>query len=692
MSKIIHLLSSLDDMAWEALASKGLLRRAQKEVSKGIPLKVESDTPFLLTLQLGELTMTIPADGPTKATCTCGATGCCHHLIAAGLFFRTNRPAQGADSSSENPDDPTTSEETTQEKLLEPLLVIDYSVLKRWCGASVWRTALKLLGTGITLEVTVQSSTLVAQLKPTEAVCRFLADTGLDGVIVTGAGNYDAKALIGAAVVLLKAMHGQNLPEVELIDTAPVEALGAPRTRADILESTRLLLEQAIGSGLAHGGTTTTERFTTLAVSAEGNNLPRFARALKTIADEFSLVVNRHGSSDTERLLDAMAHVYALGSALENGLPNPAPFLIGQHRSGYVDVPMIELNVITAYPWQSRSGFRGITVLFWHAAEKRWLTWSDSRNKTSDPSFDPLLRFDEQTPWSDSTTVRDLLSKEIKLTKARRNSAGRLSSSQACQVAIKGANPNETLNFGDCLFTSWEKLQRHVVTTRAVGLREFDSNADWVVLSPTQWGEMRFDPVEQRLRWRVVDDGGRKIALQLSYSELTREAIDRLEAREPPKSGQFVVIGKVIRSGNEMVIEPLALLPTKTNLAPVHTLLPERVHGAKPSKKPLPHSAHSYLEDDELSDEASEFSSSSPMSDRWLKQVRTHLIARAEAGVTQQKPTNSEAATSLSRGLHDSGLTALAHAVSKTIQLTPELPKEILQATFLCRLHEQASA
>ena len=171
MSTIIQLLATLDDASWETLASKGLVRRAQKEVSKGIQVETISDTPFALTLKVGDLTIVVPADGPAKATCSCGASGCCHHIVAAGLFFRTS-PLPEVKTSAPGAENelPVAEAATDPAKVLDPLLALDYSVLKRWCGVAAWRVMLRLLGSGLSPEVTVLPAAIVVVLKPMDTV------------------------------------------------------------------------------------------------------------------------------------------------------------------------------------------------------------------------------------------------------------------------------------------------------------------------------------------------------------------------------------------------------------------------------------------------------------------------------------------------------------------------------------------
>lgn len=140
----------------------------------------------------------------------------------------------------------------------------------------------------------------------------------------------------------MKARHDQPLPAEEMTETVLAEEKGAPCNRAEVLAAARELLELAITAGLSHIGVASAERFATLAVSADGTNLPRLARLLNTAADELGLLAIKHGRVDTEAPVDALASTYALVAALEKDPQQPPANLVGEHRASYVEVRALD--------------------------------------------------------------------------------------------------------------------------------------------------------------------------------------------------------------------------------------------------------------------------------------------------------------------------------------------------------------
>ena len=108
-------------------------------------------------------------------------------------------------------------------------------------------------------------------------------------------------------------------------EAAALEASeGAPRSRAEVLDSCQILLDETLNNGLSRISTANQQRWATLAVSALGVNLPRLALLLRGIGDEAAIVLARDARSDLARMLDRMAQAHALCSALQSGRRHPA--------------------------------------------------------------------------------------------------------------------------------------------------------------------------------------------------------------------------------------------------------------------------------------------------------------------------------------------------------------------------------
>src|SRR5262249_21203952 len=156
---------------------------------------------------------------------------------------------------------------------------------------------------------------------------------------------------------------------------------------------------------------------------------------------------------------DRLCFGHALARAL--GVPQPARVLLGQHRTQYDLAGDLDLAGVGAFPWQTPSGYEGITVLFWNAPGKRFLTWTTSRPTTNPGQFGMPQAYRHESFWSGGGSPEQLCRSRFPLRQARVNATGRLSAAQASTVA--GGVPAEPaqLDFAGRLFTSWAALREY---------------------------------------------------------------------------------------------------------------------------------------------------------------------------------------------------------------------------------------
>src|SRR2546423_8516347 len=137
-SRLRRLAASLDPAALEALASRGLLRRAQKDLERGIETAIIGESETKLRLAIGEFEVTLPDSGPATASCSCPAVGVCQHILAAVLFLqRTITESAPKDLAGVFVDDPPSS-------AAEELLAVTSEQLEQWASKAAFKAGLKL--------------------------------------------------------------------------------------------------------------------------------------------------------------------------------------------------------------------------------------------------------------------------------------------------------------------------------------------------------------------------------------------------------------------------------------------------------------------------------------------------------------------------------------------------------------------
>lgn len=86
---IRQMICSLDTVALEALASRGLLRRAKKDLERHPAITISEDGG-LLRARYESRDIVIPNAGPSQATCSCPAPGYCHHILVVLLHVQAD--------------------------------------------------------------------------------------------------------------------------------------------------------------------------------------------------------------------------------------------------------------------------------------------------------------------------------------------------------------------------------------------------------------------------------------------------------------------------------------------------------------------------------------------------------------------------------------------------------------------------
>ncbi|HNG96586.1 MAG TPA: SWIM zinc finger domain-containing protein, partial [Acidobacteriota bacterium] len=140
-------LAAFDDAAFEALANKGLVRRARKDLQSGVRPDVVADTEQELVLRIAETTVTLTEQGPQKARCTCPAVDICRHILMACFWVKDSPvPTPEVTPAQPEPVEPPatiTNEATSDDFALatDQLLVVSLEALTRWAGKTVLKQA-----------------------------------------------------------------------------------------------------------------------------------------------------------------------------------------------------------------------------------------------------------------------------------------------------------------------------------------------------------------------------------------------------------------------------------------------------------------------------------------------------------------------------------------------------------------------
>jgi hypothetical protein len=665
--------------------------------------------------------VTMPPDGPTRATDDTKASGVTRQILTATIYLREHwagAPTAGAPGASapggaefppgaDAPGSPVASATAAPvaTALQESLLNLDLEDLQKWAGKTILREALALVQAGIQIEVEAHAG-LTLRLVRHEVEARLLSAGGktsarvlLDQVLTTAPRSLHKRWVV-AAILAFQQSRGRTLALANL--EVPAEAVGAPRSRQQILEATQELLEGMVTTGLAHPSARMMERLSTLSVSALAVHVPRLARLLRALADEVAKLLARDAAADTARLFDRLCLTSALARALAAAGAQPPVALAGRHRTQYEPAGDLQLAGVGAYPWETASGYKGLTVLLWDCAGQRFLTWTASRPTAVPGGFSLIQSYYNEAPWSGGGAPQQFSRSQFVLRQARVNPLGRLSASASTSVA--GLTPTDPgqLQFGSRQFTNWRALFIYALSLYPIGLVEKNPLDRLVVLQPCGWGERSFDELQQRFCWRLHDDEGHALTLTLSWAGVNEDAIEFLEALSPDRDRLTHALVRLAFGSQGVLFEPLSLLSQGTpssqrvfNPAFDRRLLETRHSGLLErlrQKYGRDRIATIMTTDDEGDADAEEpgFSEGIPPGiQARLCEVERLLLQIAEAGLGRLDDPTRQRFRRLSVELDRAGLQELGRGVGDFAQ-TAALAPSVLWNGYLCRLHREA--
>jgi hypothetical protein len=704
----LSMYQALDDETLAALANKGLLRRAQKDLEATKPELQEERADALVFSMPGEgCTVTLPATGPTKASCTCPADGCCRHILAAALFLR----AQAQQAAPEAP--ATAPGEADVAPPPDALMQLSEADLMTWCPRPLYRQAVEELAFGEPEIISeTEGKTIHFRFPQYNIVVRCMMGAGLDGMICSCKRRPACHHAV-AAILFYQAQHGKALP---VPDKKTLEAAtGTPRSREEVLASVQATLAEMIALGIGRLSKTTEGRLITLAISAHGVDLPALEYLLRGLSDHLSWHLTRDVRANTPQLLSAAARTYALAFGLAHAEGTPPAALVGEHRLRYYDIGNLELVGVGAQQWRSRAGYVGLTLYFWDVAGRRWTSWTDARPTIhNNVAFNPQRRYQHEEMWDSAPAPAIISRSRFRLSSAQRNRMGRISGRLKSQVLLSGVADLTSLNLEGVQFDDWYKLAEYIAASRASGLVKGSPLDTLVVVRPAGWGEPVYDQMRQALVRPVFDAAGHSLPLTLPHAADWPFAVDTLQSWDPTQWETWGVLGTGYISGEGLQLTPISLfnraaLPKPIQSPVLHLTLDAWKATATPAAPasetpavatPLPETGEEeedVLEEDQEAEQEEDFERDNSAVSQLLRAASHELEQIAERGVRASSPAVEDRLRDLAGRMRQIGLIACANAVANVSarlavsrhQMSPEtaeIAHALLQSYYLLRL------
>jgi hypothetical protein len=563
-----------DEDAFVALANRGLLRRAQKDLEKDQLRFLETASEQEVAVEFGGHRIRFDSRGPSHATCSCPASGICQHVLAAALGLQKLAFSDESAAANTSPSEVNTAAAPADSSSLHNAIsAIDTAALIKHAGKAGYRWAWQFVVDLESEPDAIQLSgdrNVVIEFRQARLRFRYVGG-GPESVLADSEVKNLEKYQVAAVLAYRRAHNLEIAPPpaqskekmAASLDLGKDHALAedsetAQRaSRERLRESTCQLIEECIDLGLAHLSGAMQERFSTLAVWSQGAEYYRLALLLRRLADHLGLILDRAGSADEHRLLDEMTLTYALtralGSAERSG--RRAAHLLGQARSAYEASGQMELLGLGAVPWRSPAGYLGLTFVFFCPDDRQFYACTDARPEMQ-RGFNPRARYKAPGPWTGLGAPELATGRRIRLLEPQINAQGRLSGSESVSAAVESAPDFAERLPADADFNALAERRQK---SRQSLLAEPKPMQDWAVLEPAKFGAPKFDVNRQSLSWQIFDSEGVVIDVELPYSDLNEHAIKRIEqmAELPPNTR---LVARVTMVGGRLRAEPLSLI------------------------------------------------------------------------------------------------------------------------------------
>jgi hypothetical protein len=535
---LAEMIAAHDDNALEALSSKGLVRRALRDVEAGLAAVKQRDGKAAMVIADGQ-EVAIDAAGPRKAKCTCSAEGVCRHVLIAVIALRQAAPVAEA----ENADAAEAPPQTNGPSAVAAVCGLSQAEVEAFAGAD-WAGAVVLADAPGKTRFVVADASCTVEIDDGAASVTFMAD-GLKGAAFKGP-KVRKRMMVAAAALLLRAREGITLTGIPAADDAESSTLSR-----SFLDQAAETLARAVRMTFGGMAVVAAEALFDLAISARVESAPRLTSQLRLLARRARLAERRDVNFDAESFLVEAARCRALVEALKT--QGDDPLLTGSLRRDYHPAPMADVVFLGASIWRSEAGARGLTVHGYDTIGGRWLSGTLARGPGQDPTFEPRSAYAAPI-WATQTPQKIM-------GHAWRFSAPLISTDDALAPTLPERPEKKMevvrvamLREAGAAFDDWRAMKASFGARAGSGLRR-RANALPVLLAPVRYGNLMFDEFAQAFEIEVYDRFGEIILLNVAADDA--ETAKRLR-EEGGRHDLVLAEGRF--DGEQAIFQPIALL------------------------------------------------------------------------------------------------------------------------------------
>ncbi len=542
------------------LANKGLYKRALKDIEMIEQIHISrSDEGVQVTL--GDATVTLYPN-ISSSLCSCPSKTVCKHIIMGILAVA----ASGRKDTGNVLPDPVSDVSGRADGMSQTVLnapesgnvpdeisgawksikEVDISLLRKLSGKKLFEDTLRLIQDGWTadfkegemLEATINTENITVYFPRQNSIEHAICKCGATGLckhkLIAILSYLNLKELLSAS--------GDGDPIISLINNDTYA----------LLESTDAFIVGLLEKGIISCGENESETAIQYSIRLETSGIGNLARMLRSLSSDLDNMLMKHVSFNA---LATFATLSRLHNTIRLILSNRndtrlLPQLIENTRSDYYTTPVGTFTGLGASPWQTRSGYFGITAYVFHHEKQNICTYTVSMadyytHTEALATMSNLTRqYLKSDNWSGGVSLAGLSQSNFTLRNFKLNKQLRLSSSNQTQCELTGKVNLEGIE----RLKSFPKLF-DITPGKDNGYQYFGKREteDITLIPFNSVVDAGFSKTKQKLTFTMVEEGGGEpVEGSLEFNDFNREAIRIIEkmSRHPDGKLRYMICSK----------------------------------------------------------------------------------------------------------------------------------------------------
>ena len=491
--------SVIDESYLVGISNKGILNRSFKELPEA-QVKVTLGDDLIEAVFADGTTVKITG-ALTNYDCSCPSRAICKHVVMALLAANA---AGGA------PVNAPLNDGNAYNYLLD----LTQETLVKIFGKTVFNDVLFKITKGETC-IIEEGSVLVIKTNGGVLTSRFLPDSSLEESICS-CKLRNCRHRLEAIMQFIKHKTGEL--RFELISKeADVDT--------SIIPLVVSFIEDIYKIGLFRLPPEYSEKCAQFATLCHGAGFAVFERLFDTCAKELELYERKNADFNKNRLIKNLAIIYqAAYSCKKYG---GAAEIAGRFKRRYMELPSLKIFGLGAYPWYEKSGFFGVTALFYSPEVKQTLTFTLTRPEGSAKrSMEQELKqmMKSQSAWNIPTGFGSVSKSELSLSSVKISDDYRLSSSKNTIGSLVTAPTCIMENeIRDVVFDDFTQVKNLFLAEPG------EVHTAYAVLKIAGINNAYFDKITQAFYAELTDKHGNCLMMTVKHSQINETAILNFE-------------------------------------------------------------------------------------------------------------------------------------------------------------------